>query len=133
MIVSPNRNPAWTEDRSALLFGIQKLKKADAKPGGQARRRGTGATAKPDTALRRRRRETPEDEKVDLVLWHWQDKRLQSQQQVQETLDRNFSYLADYRVRRQEVHPARRRAAGATRSRRPAGSSRSAATTARTS
>jgi len=39
--------------------------------------------------------DTPADEKVDLVIWHWQDKRLQSQQQVQETLDRNFYFLEE--------------------------------------
>ena len=31
------------------------------------------------------------------MLWHWQDKRLQSQQRVQETRDRNFNYLSAYR------------------------------------
>jgi hypothetical protein len=41
---------------------------------------------------------TDADERVDLVLWHWKDPRLQSQQQVQENADRNFSYLAQYRV-----------------------------------
>jgi dienelactone hydrolase len=39
-----------------------------------------------------------EAEKPDMVIWHWQDKRLQSQQQVQETSDKNFSYLAMYQV-----------------------------------
>ena len=32
------------------------------------------------------------------MLWHWLDKRLQSQQEVQEAGDRSFSYLAEYRV-----------------------------------
>ncbi len=31
-----------------------------------------------------------------LILWHWKDPRLQSQQQVQEVQDRAFSYLASY-------------------------------------
>ncbi|RPJ78696.1 MAG: S9 family peptidase, partial [Acidobacteria bacterium] len=39
------------------------------------------------------------EEKPDLVLWHYLDKRLQTQQQVQETADRNFSYLCIYRVK----------------------------------
>lgn len=42
----------------------------------------------------------PEDEaeKPDLVLWHWKDKRMQPQQQVEEGRDKNFSYLSIYRV-----------------------------------
>jgi dipeptidyl aminopeptidase/acylaminoacyl peptidase len=39
-----------------------------------------------------------EAEKPDVTIWHWQDKRLQSQQQVQEMSDKNFSYLAMYQV-----------------------------------
>jgi dienelactone hydrolase len=39
-----------------------------------------------------------EAEKPDLVLWHWKDGRLQSQQQVQEDRDKRFSYLATYRA-----------------------------------
>ena len=36
----------------------------------------------------------PEDDKPDLVIWHWKDSRLQTQQQVQENADKNFSYLS---------------------------------------
>lgn len=39
-----------------------------------------------------------ESEKPDMAIWHWQDKRLQSQQQVQEMADKNFSFLAMYQV-----------------------------------
>jgi len=42
--------------------------------------------------------EASSDDKPDLVLWHWKDGRLQSQQQVQEDRDKRFSYLATYRV-----------------------------------
>jgi len=101
MIVSPNRNPTWTADRSALLFGIQKPRTGASQPSApaptQTRDRSAGADPRAAAAAPTGADETPADEKVDLVLWHWQDKRLQSQQQVQETLDRNFSYLAEYR------------------------------------
>jgi dipeptidyl aminopeptidase/acylaminoacyl peptidase len=85
MTVSANRNPAWTDDLSALIFGLQEVKKKkdEKKP-----------DAKPDAP----RPPADEPEKPDLVLWHWQDSRLQPQQQVEETRDKNFSYLATYRV-----------------------------------
>jgi len=82
MTVSANRAATWTKDLSGLLFGINKAKKKE-RPEGE---RGDGPGA-----------ETSADEKVDLVLWHWKDKRLQSQQQVQESVDKNYSYLAIYR------------------------------------
>ena len=37
-------------------------------------------------------------DKVDLVLWHYKDPRLQSQQEVQEARDRAYNYVAEYRV-----------------------------------
>ncbi|MGZ8845448.1 MAG: S9 family peptidase [Pyrinomonadaceae bacterium] len=83
MTVSPNRSATWTKDLSGLLFGIYKPKKKE-KPEGE---KGEGPSAG----------DTSADEKVDLVLWHWKDKRLQSQQQVQESSDKNYSYLAIYR------------------------------------
>lgn len=33
-----------------------------------------------------------------LVLWHWKDTRVQSQQQVQESSDRNFAHVAAFRL-----------------------------------
>ena len=82
MTVSPNRTPVWTKDLGGLLFGISKAKKKE-KPDGEK-----GDAPSSDQSA---------DDKVDLMLWHWQDKRLQSQQQVQENQDKNFSYLAIYR------------------------------------
>ena len=49
------------------------------------------------------------EDKVDLVLWHYKDPRLQTQQEVQEARDRAYNYVAEYRVALEEVHPARRR------------------------
>ncbi|HSA94965.1 MAG TPA: prolyl oligopeptidase family serine peptidase, partial [Acidobacteriota bacterium] len=92
LTVSPDRIPAWTESFDALLFGIhevQKKKDADKKDG-PAGGPGAGPAAGPGAEA---------DEDVpDLVIWHGQDKRLQSEQQVQEQRDKTFSYLAEYRV-----------------------------------
>ena len=98
--ISPNRSPAWTEDLSAIVFGIRTLKKSEAKPDtakpGEA---GGDTTAKPEAPAAPPAPDTPDEEKVDLVVWHHKDPRLQSQQQVQEQADRNFSYLSVYRVK----------------------------------
>lgn len=95
MTVSGNRDPRWTEDLQALLFGIHYPRRRDA--GAESADDNTGSASAGRDA------ESPAttpsaDDKVDLVLWHWQDSRLQSQQQVQEQRDRTFNYLAQYRV-----------------------------------
>ncbi|MEW6210005.1 MAG: prolyl oligopeptidase family serine peptidase [Acidobacteriota bacterium] len=94
MTVSADRAPQWTEDMSAVTFGIREVKKK------KADQRRPGAA----NAGERRPAETPtpaqddQTEKPDLVLWHWRDSRLQSQQQVEEGRDKAFSYLAVYHV-----------------------------------
>ena len=96
MSISPARSPQWTEDLSGVLFGIRNLAKADPKP--EARTEATGEDAAP-TAPARAADGGADEEKPDLVIWNWQDPRLQSQQQVQEEADKNFSYLSIYRVK----------------------------------
>ena len=93
--ISANRAPEWTSDRSGLLFGIGVAKKkttpassASAASGGEAS--GGGDAAKADDAA--------SEDKPDLILWHWKDGRLQSQQQVQEERDKRFAWLATWRV-----------------------------------
>jgi dipeptidyl aminopeptidase/acylaminoacyl peptidase len=72
MTISPSRKPEWTERLDGFLFGIHPLKKKGIK-------------------------ETPSREDLpDLVLWHWRDKRLPTQQQVEEKADREFSDLCVY-------------------------------------
>ena len=95
MTVSGNRDARWTNDLQALLFGIHHPRQRDAaaepaeSDGTSAAnaRDGDGPAGAPGA-----------DERVDLVLWHWQDSRLPTQQQVQEQRDRNFSYLSVFRV-----------------------------------
>lgn len=99
MTVSPNRQPAWNDDLSGILFGIHEVKKkkdikarpgdkpSEDKPSGEEPA-GREGSQRPDDA---------DKEIPDLVVWHWKDKRLQSQQQVEESRDKNFSYLCIYR------------------------------------
>jgi dipeptidyl aminopeptidase/acylaminoacyl peptidase len=97
MTISGNRDPQWTEDLQALLFGIHVPRPRD---GAAPEREGEEETREGDErpADRPNAAEATADEKVDLVLWHWRDPRLQSQQEVQESRDRAFSYLAEYRL-----------------------------------
>ncbi len=81
MTVSPNRNPYWMADLSAVVFGIHEMrpkKKGD-------------ADAKPES------KSDNDPTLPDMVIWNWKDTRLQPMQQVQETQDRNFSFVAAYR------------------------------------
>jgi len=93
MTVSPNRPPQWTDDLDALLFGICEPKKKD--EGAKA----PGAGDQPALPAAAPAAAGSDEDVPDLVLWHWKDPRLQSQQQVQANTDKNFSYLAEYRTK----------------------------------
>jgi acetyl esterase/lipase len=99
MSISGNRTPMWTEDRGALIFGIADLTKAP-RPAG----RGNAAPAEGaapeggDTGGRAGGPAPDPNERPNLVVWHYKDARLQSQQTVQENQDRSFNYVTMYRV-----------------------------------
>ena len=92
MTVSPNRTPRWTEGFDAILFGIHEAKKKKDADKKDAPKEG------PPPPPERPADESDEDI-PDLVIWHGQDGRLQSQQQVQEQRDKSFSYLAEFRIK----------------------------------
>lgn len=103
MTIAPHRDPVWLDDLSGILFGIHETKKKDkdAKDDKAAGEEGKGETAESEPskdAASAGRAKKDEPEKPDLVIWHWLDKRLQSQQQVEENRDKNFSFLCIYRV-----------------------------------
>ena len=79
LTASANRAPYWMDDLSAVVFGVVEPKKKKDEP------------KKEDDA-----------EQPDLVLWHFFDKRLPAMQQVKETQDKNFSYVALYRPAEQK-------------------------------
>lgn len=95
MTISPNRSPLFTDDQAGILFGIHEVKKKEDKDKKEEKKEGPGEKApepkKPD--------EESDEDMPDLVLWNWLDKRLQSQQQVEESRDKNFSYLCLYRIK----------------------------------
>ncbi len=71
--ISSNRAPRWSADLDGLFFGLEEV--APEVPKDQ---------------------KLEDDDKPSLRLWHEKDMRLQSQQDVQATADRTFSYLAAY-------------------------------------
>jgi dipeptidyl aminopeptidase/acylaminoacyl peptidase len=97
MTISPNRAPQWTEDLDALTFGIFEPKKKE--EGARGAAPGAPDAAAPAAPPAAAPAPEPDEDMPDLVLWHWQDKRLQSQQQVQASMDQNFSFLSEYRVK----------------------------------
>jgi dipeptidyl aminopeptidase/acylaminoacyl peptidase len=96
MSISANRTPTWTDDLNAFIFGITTLKKKEGADKPEAKE----GEEKPDprAAMMAAMKKDDEPEKPDMVIWHWKDKRLQSQQQVQEGFDKNFSYTSIYRI-----------------------------------
>ncbi|HMQ00657.1 MAG TPA: prolyl oligopeptidase family serine peptidase, partial [Cyclobacteriaceae bacterium] len=119
MTISPNRSPMWTEDLTRLLFGVHELSlvKKEDKPKAELNKDSLArvdaeklkkimadtaiksisdlqkAIAKLDTKKPEAKGDTL---KPDMTIWHWQDTRLQSRQQRQENMDKNFSYLGMY-------------------------------------
>ena len=93
--ISPNRTPIWTDDLQAIVFGLYEPRPKDvgAAADDEADAPADGPAGRGDSA-----QSTAADEKVDLVLWHYKDPRLQTQQEVQEARDRAFNYVAEYRV-----------------------------------
>lgn len=90
MTISPNRPPAWHEDLSEITFGIHEAK-------GKKKNGAADATSNGDDSARPNAANTQDQPDLpDLVIWHYKDPRLQSQQQVQENADKNFSFLCAY-------------------------------------
>jgi dipeptidyl aminopeptidase/acylaminoacyl peptidase len=99
LTISGNRAPTWTNNLDAILFGIHIPRPRDpAAPGGRDTEAAEPRESDERPAPANNNDAPNADERVDLVLWHWLDSRLQSQQEVQENADRSFSYLAEYRV-----------------------------------
>jgi len=95
MTISPNQRPRFTEDLSAIIFGIHKIKpKEDVKKDKKKNDQNDGKKSE------KKKMDKVSDEDIpDMVIWHWKDKRLQPMQEVQQGRDKNFSYLSLYRIK----------------------------------
>jgi len=92
MQVSASRTPTWARDHSVLYFGLsEKAASSGQRPDVRPAAGTPGAMQRPAPA-------GGEDELPTLVIWHGRDSRLQSAQQVQESQDRSYSYLASWRL-----------------------------------
>ncbi len=93
MTISPNRSPQWNDDRSAIFFGIQELKEKKDKSNSKKISDGEN-----DEKATRPAAKAGDDETAGVVVWHWNDPRLQSMQQKQESRDKTRNDLCVFLV-----------------------------------
>lgn len=97
MRISPDRTPKWSADFTLLSFGLTTRRHGPESKNGRP-------DVKPVAGTPGAMQSTPagaggtDDDLPTLVIWHGKDSRLQSQQQVEESRDKSYSYLAVYRV-----------------------------------
>ncbi len=90
MTVSPHATPRWKEELDGIFFGIHKIEKTKE------------ALAKEDSSSS----VEDEEEKIpNMVIWHWKDKRLQSQQWVNEKIDKEFNYTSYFDCENKKFYP----------------------------
>lgn len=89
--ISQHGRAFWSDDLSTLFFGIAGLEKKDVKTPKSAADGDSTATNKPSKQA--------DLEKPDMIIWNWQDTRLQSAQQVQLTRDKNANLQSAYRTK----------------------------------
>ncbi len=122
MTISGNSAPYWSEDLATIFFGINSLE-AVKKEMEEAVKKDTSkitmvadlekikadtsiksiddlkkALAKLDKPAVPKAVDKKDIDKPDMVIWNWQDRRLQSNQQVTERMDKAFSFSAMYNV-----------------------------------
>jgi Dipeptidyl aminopeptidases/acylaminoacyl-peptidases len=101
MKVAGERTPRFSDDYSTIYFGIKEAKRplsaAQVASGRGSNVIQAGAPGMGGTVNQPRVNEANE-ENPSLILWNAKDPRLQSQQIVQEAVDRAFNYLSEYRV-----------------------------------
>ena len=98
MKIAADRAPRLADDLSAVFFAIRQVnpRPANAVANGRGNVVQAGAPGEGGTRNQPANQPGPDD-LPSLVLWHNKDPRLQSQQLTQESADRAFSYLSEYR------------------------------------
>ncbi len=98
LVVSADRAPKWNDAQTVLYFGLRDPRPAPPASTGAPLAGGANAPAPGAGAGGQVAPAKQDDETPSLILWHWKDPRLQSAQQVQETADRSFSFLAAWHL-----------------------------------
>lgn len=101
MTVADSRTPTFSDDLGMLIFGIHAVEMTDEARERMERGESEEEEAEEGEGGRGRGGSNGNDDEPDqpeLVIWHWKDDRLQSQQQVQENRDLNASHLSVYHV-----------------------------------
>ena len=101
MKLASERAPRYSNDLTMVFFGVREGLKAGVRanlsplvtPGAP----GMGGTINQTAGGRGAGGNAAQDSVPSLILWHAKDARLQSQQIVQESADRAFNYLVEYR------------------------------------
>lgn len=118
--ISPNRRPLWSEDLTRIFYGIHPLVVAEKVKAKQELNQDSlkqvellslekikaDSTIKSVSDLQKAIAKlntgaTPEKKasdakKPEMTIWHWEDDRMQSRQQVMESMDKNASFWAVY-------------------------------------
>jgi dienelactone hydrolase len=97
LVVSAGRPATFSDDRATVFFAISEPGKASTSEGrtvGKGKGKGKTEVAKATTP-----ESTAKAGKPDLVIWHWNDSRLQSEQQKTESRDRVVRYLCAYHLK----------------------------------
>ena len=98
--IASERAPRYSADMSMVFFGIREMPKRTAaarNPLVAAGAPGMGGTINQTAGGRGASGSAAADSMPSLILWHPKDERLQSQQLVQESADRAFNYMVEYR------------------------------------
>ena len=114
--VSQHTTPFWSKDLSTVFFGIAKLEKAEAAKNTEKKIDDLGKdstntkastpkdsvakdTAKTKLANAKKPQANKKDlEKPDMIIWNWQDKRLQAAQRTQLQRDKNYNAMSAWHV-----------------------------------
>lgn len=100
MTISPKRRPEWNDARTAIFFGIHELEEKEDKDKEKENDKSESdeKDSDSDEAEEESDADDDDDETAGLVIWHWNDPRLQSMQQKQESRDKNHFDLCIYLV-----------------------------------
>lgn len=109
--ISENSSPLWSKDLTTLFFGISKLEKSEEaqKAAKKIDKDSTNTaiiankdsiaskapSAKPAVAAVNKK----DLEKPDMIIWNWQDKRLQSAQKTQLMRDKNYAAMSAWNIK----------------------------------